>query len=418
VPYQASDSDNESVLGAPDFASPLVSETPGGGESNVSSPDSRKKPAGKRRARLSMDERVLGQGTDFASAISDDTRRSLGDDSRAMRHSLDDAGARGLTDLPSPPPQDPIGGMPAITPFSFRFLPKGQDVSMEAAKEKSVTFRFDGARLSLPGLVLSERGMSVGDVPFPEELDNAESFKLGTVRIAELGRGASGVVYSALILSTFRIVAVKEVRFGDRSARHQVVRELKALSRTQNPYIVKMLGAHLDPSSECVAMVLEYINGGSLQDFINVARGEKIMAERMLVNIAHDVTCALAYCHDMGMAHLDVKPSNILLSLDGTAKVADFGLARQIDLNKMAATFVGTTKYLSPERLRCVVFRFFFLFVDYVPKKINPCILSRGGEYSFPADIWGLGMCLLAAALGKYPFDDLVGAGTKNEQVG
>jgi serine/threonine protein kinase len=199
------------------------------------------------------------------------------------------------------------------------------------------------------------------------------------------------VVYSSLILSTFRIVAVKEVRFADRSARHQVARELNALSKTQSPYIVKMLGAHLDASSECVTMVLEYVNGGSLQDFINIAKGEHLLEEPMLVNIAHDVCMALAYCHGVGMAHLDVKPSNILLSLDGTAKLADFGLARQIELNKMAATFVGTTKYLSPERI-------------------------KGLEYSFPADVWGLGMCLLAAALGKYPFEEVVMQGKKNEQ--
>jgi len=48
-------------------------------------------------------------------------------------------------------------------------------------------------------------------------------------------------------------------------------------------------------------MVLEYINGGSLQDFINVARGERLLAEQVLANIAHDVTFALSYCHSMGL---------------------------------------------------------------------------------------------------------------------
>jgi serine/threonine protein kinase len=159
-----------------------------------------------------------------------------------------------------------------------------------------------------------------------------------------------------------------------------VLQELKALVKMDSPHVVKMLGAHLDASSECVAMVLEYVNGGSLQDFIHVARGERILPESALANIARDISRALAYCHGLNMLHLDVKPSNILLGLDGTAKLADFGLARQMDMNKKAATFVGTTKYLSPERL-------------------------RGEEYSFPADVWGLGLCLLTAALGEYPFD-------------
>jgi len=413
LPHQASDSDNESV--GPESAVTNTSQA---------SPPSK----GKRRARLSMDERVmLGGGRD--TPLHDDTRRSLEDTVLSMAEERN-TGLGSLSDLDAgefraTPPHnassrsmgspDPMAiaasaavtaastvtsagtvatALPALTPFSFRFLPtkSTQDdaESVPAIEEKSVTFAYDGAKLSLPGMVLSTRSLHATQASLPEELKDADSFRKGSVRIAELGRGASGVVYSALVLSTFQIVAVKEVRFGDRSARHQVVRELNALSRTSSPYIVRMLAAHLDTTAECVALVLEYINGGSLQDFINFAKGATLLAEPVLTNIAHDVTCALAYIHDeMNIVHLDVKPSNILLSLDGTAKLADFGLARQIEINKMAATFVGTTKYLSPERL-------------------------RGGEYSFSADVWGLGMCLLAAALGKYPFDSALTG--RNEQ--
>jgi hypothetical protein len=193
----------------------------------------------KRRARLSMDERATSS---FAGgSTGDDTRLSL-DDSHVARGTMDFSAAT------SPPPSAAAGlALPALTPFSFRFLPvmreERQDAEAAAAAAAagaatglhlSTTFHYDGARLDLPGLVLSATGIKLnGDqVCLPgEEMDDAAKFREGSVRVAELGRGASGIVYSALVLSTFHIVAVKEVRFADRSARHQVIRVRVPLCR-------------------------------------------------------------------------------------------------------------------------------------------------------------------------------------------
>jgi len=268
------------------------------------------------------------------------------------------------------------------------------------------TFSYNGTVLEMKGLLVSEGGLSVS----LQALNADDSFSstgqkyAGKLfRIADLGHGASGTVHSALHEETFEIVAVKEVRFlSDRAVRHQTVRELRALASLKHPNIVEFKGAFLDPSTECVSIVLEYVLGGSLQDLVEMSSipivmtptshgmshstisslSSNVINENALQRIAYDLTSALAYCHAKLTAHLDIKPSNILLTLNGTAKLADFGLARTFNegADVHAATFIGTTKYMSPERL-------------------------KGESYSFPADIWGLGLSLAAAAFGKFPID-------------
>ena len=79
--------------------------------------------------------------------------------------------------------------------------------------------------------------------------------------------------------------------------------------------------------------------------------------------------------------HRDLKPANVLLSKLGAVKISDFGLSRPLDNTvAFANTFVGTTCYMSPERL-------------------------SGDAYSYPADVWSLGLILLELATGRYPYE-------------
>jgi serine/threonine protein kinase len=100
-----------------------------------------------------------------------------------------------------------------------------------------------------------------------------------------------------------------------------------------------------------------------------------------LSSIAESVLSALEFLHeDLHVIHRDVKPGNILLSRCGKAKLADLGIATSPSSSNYSTNeWVGTTTYMSPERL-------------------------RGDDYSFSADIWSFGLTLVEAALGRYPF--------------
>ena len=124
---------------------------------------------------------------------------------------------------------------------------------------------------------------------------------------------------------------------------------------------------------------MEYVSGGTLQDLIK--RGG-CTNERVLSTIAYSATKGLLFLHDRKCIHRDIKPNNILLSLNGKVKLADFGISKEFDTSskQFAQTFVGTFMYMSPERV-------------------------FGEKYCGKSDCWGLGMTLLSLALGRYPID-------------
>jgi len=123
-------------------------------------------------------------------------------------------------------------------------------------------------------------------------------------------------------------------------------------------------------------LVVEYADGGSVQDFVE--RGGTC-DEQAIACLGRQVATGLKHVHGKGYAHRDVKPSNILLERSGVAKLADFGIASQINNDASTRTFVGTAQYMSPERI-------------------------RGDAYTTAADVWGLGVSLLAVVRGSAPF--------------
>ena len=271
--------------------------------------------------------------------------------------------------------------------------------------------------------------------------------------LCKLGQGASGVVYKALDLSEMRLVAVKMISVFDRTKRRQMVRELSALFHMlrvrQSEFKDKVKGMftsqsnilsaeennlQLSPemSTELdelesqsnivdfydafsnledggVALMMEYLDGGSLQDIVDHGGCDE---EPTLANIAKQALQGLHFLHSCNQIHRDIKPGNLLIDQHGIVKVSDLGILRQlhpdltpiskldsienspdipseIDSNKnpnnihnihRASTFVGTATYMAPERI-------------------------DGQEYSFSSDIWSLGLTLITVALGKMPFD-------------
>ncbi|ETW00598.1 serine/threonine protein kinase, variant [Aphanomyces invadans] len=215
------------------------------------------------------------------------------------------------------------------------------------------------------------------------------------VRVKEVGRGASGVVYKAVHLPTLKVVAIKEIPVYGKNQRRQMVRELHALYanlvpldenkskargaiRLPSPYIVSFYDAFVDKQKNCISLVMEYMGVGSLQDIV-VKSGGRGIPEILVARIATSVLEGLKHIHGNRMVHRDIKPHNLLMNHQGQIKISDFGLARTLNDNAtQTKTFVGTLLYMAPERI-------------------------GGGDYAYPADIWSFGLVLVSVALGRYP---------------
>jgi serine/threonine-protein kinase len=168
----------------------------------------------------------------------------------------------------------------------------------------------------------------------------------------ELGRGGMATVYLARDLIQGRPVAIKAMHRGLVTAlgTERFHREMQIAASLSHPLILPLYDS--GDAGGVLYYVMPYVEGESL--FQRLERERRLALEDAL-RITHDVADALAYAHDRGVLHRDVKPENILLA-GGRAMVADFGLARAIgaaDYRKLTETGVvlGTVYYMSPEQL-------------------------------------------------------------------
>ena len=177
--------------------------------------------------------------------------------------------------------------------------------------------------------------------------------KLGKFEIRrELGKGAMGVVYEGHDPMIDRTVALKTIRAENlegADAAEQLARfrrEAQAAGRLTHPNIVAIYDFGEDAGTYFIAM--EYVKGRELQSFLD-ANERFAMPE--VVRIMGQLLDALDYSHRQGVVHRDIKPSNVIILGDGTAKVADFGIARLESSNlTQAGTVMGTPSYMSPEQ--------------------------------------------------------------------
>ena len=174
--------------------------------------------------------------------------------------------------------------------------------------------------------------------------------------LAKLGEGGMSVVYKARQLDMERVVALKVLHvrmLEDSKSYKRFRREAQAISALDHPNIVRMLFLQTDASPPFMAM--EYIDGGSLADFIR--EHGKISPEEA-VSIVAQAARGLAHAHELGILHRDIKPANIMLK--GAAKqvqVVDFGVAQLLGTQhgieqKLTQTnaLIGTPYYMSPEQ--------------------------------------------------------------------
>ena len=166
----------------------------------------------------------------------------------------------------------------------------------------------------------------------------------------ELGRGGMGVVYRAWDQRLHRPVAIKMLLAGDFARpdeRERFEREAEAAAGLRHANIVQVY--QVGDFEGRPYFTMEFVEGGSLADKLAGTPLAGGLAATLLATVAEAVQAA----HDRGIVHRDLKPANVLLTEDGTPKIADFGLARRLDdgagLTRSGVP-LGTPNYMAPEQ--------------------------------------------------------------------
>ncbi len=178
---------------------------------------------------------------------------------------------------------------------------------------------------------------------------------LGTYRVlSTLGSGGMGVVYAAWDTRLERKVALKMIRghlLSDEAVRRRFLREAKVAARVEHPNVVRVY--RLEPIGDDLAIEMECIEGSPLSTVIS---GSPLPLGHVL-NYMEQVLTALVACHEQGVIHCDLKPGNLLITPDEKVYLADFGIARALDLSApegatlatRTGPFWGTPRYSPPE---------------------------------------------------------------------
>ena len=177
--------------------------------------------------------------------------------------------------------------------------------------------------------------------------------KLGKYLLkSHLGQGGMGVVYLATDTRLLRDVALKvlpQESASDREAVHRLLREARAAAKLNHPNVVAV--HDVDQHQGICFIAMELVTGGTVQQLMKNNRPNWLEATRIVLAACRGLGAA----HRAGLIHRDIKPANLMIAADGTIKVADFGLAKELSggnpLTHSASIF-GTPDYMSPEQCR------------------------------------------------------------------
>ena len=188
----------------------------------------------------------------------------------------------------------------------------------------------------------ADRSMPALELAAPRLTPGTEVARYRVVRF--IGGGGGGQVYEAFDPQLGRPVALKMIR-AEVSEGAQVVGEARALAKLSHPNVVNVHDAGIFERRAFV--VMELVEGLSLERWLELApRGWRQIAERFL-----DAGKGLAAAHAAGLVHRDVKPANVIVGVDGRARMADFGLAEPSGHTPRAGQTAGTPAYMAPEQL-------------------------------------------------------------------
>ena len=206
------------------------------------------------------------------------------------------------------------------------------------------------------------------------------------------GRAACRTVFRAHDRVLERTVAVKVLhqRYNDEDEYvERFRREARMAAGLSHPNIVTVIDRGEHEGRQFI--VFEYVDGDNLKEVVN--RAGPLPVERVLA-LGIQIASGLAFAHANGLVHRDVKPQNVLLNGDGTAKVTDFGIARSLDVGKgvtQTGTVLGTSDYIAPEQ-------------------------AQGQPVGERTDVYSLGVVLYELLTGELPFagDNFVAVAMKH----
>lgn len=195
-----------------------------------------------------------------------------------------------------------------------------------------------------------------------------------------VGVGGMAVVYKALDIKLKRNVAIKVLQDDvamDAESRRRFRTEYQAVAMLSHPNIRAVYDVVSSGDTEYI--VMEYVDGINLKQYL---KKKEALTWKETLHFASQIAKALSHAHSKGIIHMDIKPQNIMLPKDGTAKVADFGIAMVEDSPESTESeeAVGSIHYISPEQAR------------------NENIDAR-------TDIYSLGVVMYEMLTGKLPFD-------------
>ena len=173
--------------------------------------------------------------------------------------------------------------------------------------------------------------------------------------IREVGSGGMAHVYRAINMSSRKVVAVKMLKeeyLNDREFLRRFEREAKASLALSHENIVRAFGVGDDNGVPYI--VLEYVEGKTLKELIQESPGGHLSVQQA-IGICSQIMDALSYAHANGIIHRDVKPQNVIVTARGKAKLADFGIAREVTASTVTFSgknVVGSVHYISPEQAK------------------------------------------------------------------
>jgi len=254
----------------------------------------------------------------------------------------------------------------------------------------------DTGTIALGGFSFSNHGM--------RREGGGQRAKVGPEQLVlgeQLGRGASSRVRLGVRKSTGQLMAIKVISASieqDKASRQMVLNEVRTACDASSEHIVTFFDAYVHEGS--LHIVLEYMDAGPLDCLLRlfpaasaarspvsggIERGP--LPEAVLAEVISQMLAGLTYLHTVRRCvHRDLKPANVLLSATGVVKLSDFGISKQLMPDsasssiseQLAETYCGTTAYMSPER-------------------------HRGEAYSYPSDVWSLGLIALEGISG-FPY--------------
>ncbi len=206
---------------------------------------------------------------------------------------------------------------------------------------------------------------------------NLDDYQIGAV----LGVGTVGTIYAATEKATGNPVAIK--RLHPSVSRDPLIgarfrREMMILQRLRHPNVIGYYGGGEDSDGN-LFYIMELVEGGSFRDLL---ASNGALSWQVVVSAASQICSALQCAHNHGIIHRDLKPGNLFLTRNGTIKLGDFGIARDVSASDLTAEglTVGTHAYMAPEQI------------------------TGDASISGKADLYALGCCLYEMLAGQKPY--------------